>query len=244
MAALNVLKQQFELADVVRAACAGVGMPLVANTVSNWVKLGHLPKLSRQTPGTGRKRLFSVVDVVQVSGLHVLTSIGLIPGDAAHSLHLFRSRLEARLGPRFDTERATFGDLSLYVALDPIRGEHVYRPMHERETGELADNFRESLRLYPAHLCVRVDQVIEHTLAEIVKIIEEANAVDEQEDEGDAFREHAIEIHKVNLAEAYAELAALRESIGSRKPTAKEREQIASLERRVETSLSVIRRGT
>ena len=227
---LNIRRQQFVLSEVLRAVNLW-HTRLSSTTALNWIKLGHLKALAKQSPGSGGRRLYSAINAVEMAALFHLTNIGLTLQDAAVCLPWFADRMKARVLNIDSTKKelAKYGELRLYVAYNIVKGEMMFRLLHDNEPGEEADQVRKSLRDVAAHVCINVDAIIDMTVAELLKIVIEQGTAEQQE--GDEAREEAHQAWKIRLAEKYSVLSELQDKIKfeGREPNEAEAKEIGFL---------------
>lgn len=234
---INMFKQQFTQTDVLRAVNAPfrkVGEEgLSAMTLNNWIKRGHLPQLSEYTPGSGRRRLFSAKDAVQIAALMNMTLLRIPVGDASVYLHYFREHVELNTLP--GPIKKTMGDCSLFLMAKP-NGELLHKIVYENDAmGNPTDfSFLENL---PGFIVINVDFIMQVVNEELAKILAESGEDDNQDDDGASFNLEAQRFVERHFAQCVIELEELEEKLKaeSRNPNPEEAIRLFELKRDIES---------
>jgi len=239
--AINIYKQQFTQADVLRAINAPfkpMGEEgLSSMTLNNWIKRGHLPKLSEHSPGSGRRRLFSAKDAVQIAALMYMTNLKIPVSDASNLLYFFREQMDKKvigLSPEM-------GELSL-VLMAKSNGELLAKPVYENDAdGNPTDV--SILNNLPGLTLINVDFIIELIAEELFKILTESGEAEEQEDNGLSSDIETERYWRKLFSESVIELEELEQKTKDqdREPTSEEQTRMFELRRNIEDGKLILK---
>lgn len=240
---INILKQQFTQADVLKAVNApftAVGEEGLSHmTLNNWIKRDHLPKLSDYKPGSGKRRLFSAIDAVQIAALIHMTLLKIPVGDASVFLHFFRDRTQNRaIGLPAHTN---MGELTLFLIAKP-NGELLVKPVYENDVnGNPID--ASFLGNWPGFICLNVDFIIDYVNEELSKILTESGESEEQDDGGLAFERETEKYWQKLFSESVIELEDLEQKLKqeNREPTKEEAVRLFELKRNIENGKIILK---
>lgn len=239
---INIYKQQFTQAELLRAINAPFKAAgeegLSQMTLNNWVKRGHLPKLTEHAPGSGKRRLFSALDAIQIAALMYMTGLKIPVSDASNLLYFFREHMANRTLPGPEQQ---MGGMTLFLMAKPD-GQLLVKSLRERglDGNPVPVDFLENL---PGFICLSVDFIIDVVSEQLSKVLSDSGESGEQEDDGAAF-DLEVQTHWQKVFSASViELEELEETLNSenREPTDEERKHLFELKRNIEYGKSVLK---
>jgi hypothetical protein len=240
---INVLRQQFTQVDMLKAINApfrAAGQEGLSHiTLNNWVKRELLPKLSEHSPGSGKRRLYSMTDAVQIAALMYMTNLKIPVGVASNLLHFFRDRTKNKaIG--LPVHR-NMGELTIYF-MPNAAGELLMNPIYEKDvSGNPIDiSF---LKDIPGFISLNVDFIIEMVGEELSKILAESGESEEQDDDGLAFELEIQRFWQKKFSESVIELEELEQKLKQegREPTQDEENRLLELKRDIEDGKLVLK---